>query len=317
VKVSVVVPLYNKARYVERSLSSISAQTFTDFEAIVVDDGSTDGGAELASRHDDSRVRVIRQKNAGPGPARNRGASEARGELLAFLDADDAWSPQYLSRAMEIFERVPPSVAAVSCGYLEMPAARSTRQMWQARGVTEGSQRLSPDTAPLLAVHMLAYMSPWNTVVRKEVFDRLGGFYDREKRLYGEDSFFWLKVLLNEGVHFHFEPLAFYHIDASALAKNLAGARPVEPFLEFPEDIRAHCPAELQSLLERILGIRALKTGCMLGYWGKWREGREVIRRVGAWRWRLPFLFPAAILTTPFGGAIGQTHRALARLRSS
>jgi glycosyltransferase involved in cell wall biosynthesis len=90
-RVSVIVPLFNKAKYIERALRSITAQALSDFEVIVVDDGSTDGGARIAESHPDPRFRLIRQPNAGPGAARNHGAAEARAPYLAFLDADDAW----------------------------------------------------------------------------------------------------------------------------------------------------------------------------------------------------------------------------------
>ena len=90
-KVSIVIPLFNKASYVERALDSIRGQTFNDFEVIVVDDGSTDAGASVVARYSDSRVRLITQSNAGPGPARNAGIAEAIGDLVAFLDADDEW----------------------------------------------------------------------------------------------------------------------------------------------------------------------------------------------------------------------------------
>src|SRR6185312_7639068 len=93
--VSVVLPLYNKAPFITRALDSIAAQTYRNFEAIIVDDGSTDGSGDIAASYPDPRFRVIRQTNAGPGAARNRGVDEAKGEVLAFLDADDEWLPGF------------------------------------------------------------------------------------------------------------------------------------------------------------------------------------------------------------------------------
>ena len=93
--ISVVIPLYNKEEQIADTLQSIFAQTFQDFEIVIVDDGSTDNSVEEVEKFDDSRIRLIHQTNAGVSAARNRGIEEARGELIAFLDADDEWKPEY------------------------------------------------------------------------------------------------------------------------------------------------------------------------------------------------------------------------------
>ena len=95
--VSVVIPTYNVAPYIAETLNSVFAQTFSDFEVIVVDDGSPDGEElERALGPYLERVRYMRQENRGAGAARNHGVREARGEFIAFLDSDDLWMPEYL-----------------------------------------------------------------------------------------------------------------------------------------------------------------------------------------------------------------------------
>lgn len=313
-RVSIIIPLYNKAPYVRRALDSIAAQTFADFEAIVVDDGSTDDGAAIVADYPDARFRLIRQANAGPGAARNAGLAQARGEFIAFLDADDEWLPNYLHESVRLLEDSGPEVASVTCGYFEYPSGQSLESMWRKRGLTNGVHRVDAETEPALVVSMLAYMSPCSTLTRAEVIRKWGGFYDREKCAFGEDAFLWLKVLLNETVAFNLKPLAQFHREASGLSKNLNGSRPVEPFLKDPSEIDAACPPALQNLLSQVLAIRAAKTACVLGYWGQWREARSLVRRfTSAKNWRLPYHASAVVCSTPVGSVLGASWRAVSK----
>jgi glycosyltransferase involved in cell wall biosynthesis len=105
-KVSVIIPTYNRAHLIGRSIKSVLDQTFIDFELIVVDDGSTDNTEEVVKAYNDQRIRYIRYtKNRGAPAARNTGIRAARGEYIAFNDSDDEWLPQKLERQMAFFER--------------------------------------------------------------------------------------------------------------------------------------------------------------------------------------------------------------------
>jgi glycosyltransferase involved in cell wall biosynthesis len=95
--VSVIIPVYNCETYLAEAIDSVLAQTYAPVEIIVVDDGSTDGSAQVAARYA-PRVRCLHQENSGIGAARNRGIEQASGNLLTFLDADDLWSPDKLAR---------------------------------------------------------------------------------------------------------------------------------------------------------------------------------------------------------------------------
>lgn len=116
--VSVIVSNYNYARYLPQALNSVLAQSYSNIEIIVVDDGSTDD-SENVLRSYENHIRWIRQKNQGVSAARNRGVKETRGELIAFLDADDIWLPLKLERQVERFLD-DPELGLVHCGMQEI-----------------------------------------------------------------------------------------------------------------------------------------------------------------------------------------------------
>lgn len=103
--VTVVIPCYNHAHYLPEALNSVLAQTFTDWEAIIVDDGSTDNTLDVAIQFTDARIRYVYQENQGLSAARNTGIRQANGQYLAFLDADDEWEPEFLTQCLAVLQQ--------------------------------------------------------------------------------------------------------------------------------------------------------------------------------------------------------------------
>lgn len=99
-RVTIITPLHNKGEYIAETLSSIMSQTLADWEMIIVENGSTDDGAEIARRFTDPRIRIVVSQKTGPGAARNHGLTLATGEWILFLDADDLLSPDYLEKRL-------------------------------------------------------------------------------------------------------------------------------------------------------------------------------------------------------------------------
>lgn len=114
--ISVVIPLYNKEKQIAHTLQSVLNQTFQDFEIVIVDDGSTDGSIGEVKKFTDPRIRLICQKNAGVSAARNRGIEEAKSDLIAFLDADDEWKPEYLATQNYLYQKYP-ECSVYACNY--------------------------------------------------------------------------------------------------------------------------------------------------------------------------------------------------------
>lgn len=316
-KVSVVVPLYNKAAYISRALDSILAQTFEDFELIVVDDGSTDNGAELIKSYKDTRVRIIWQANAGPGAARNRGIDASRGEYLAFIDADDEWHPRFLDESVRLLQEHSCDVALVTAGFTKKPSGKTNVTEWQDLGIRSGVYRLSPNMSKPFAAGLLRYLGHSATVVRQSAIERWGGYFDRYRCTRGEDTWLWLKLFLNEKIAINCQPLAIYHTESSELAFNYCSPPRPAPYLEFPEEIKAFCPDHLLGHLKYFLASRAAGTALLFGRHGRYREAKALMDRLQCWR-ELPLghYWKTRIFISPWGQWVVRRFLALIKTPS-
>jgi glycosyltransferase involved in cell wall biosynthesis len=250
----------------------------------------------------------VHQSNAGPGAARNYGVSLAEAPLVAFLDADDAWLPNHLEVACGFLAQNP-LVAAVTTMWFDEPGGRSSTSILRERDVSPGITRLSPDSAVKTVLALAVLMAPPSTVMRRSVFQDLGGFREDRCR-YGEDVFLTLQVILNHPVAILGQETARFYRDASELSGNYRGMRPIEPFLEHPDLIRANCPAVMLPLLEQFLAARSFKTAAVMSYWGMWVQGRQMRRQFpSANRSNLPYFYRSWFACSPLGSLAGSMHR--------
>lgn len=179
---SVVIPTFNRVCYLRDALDSITAQSCGDYEIIVVDDGSTDGTAEMVSAHP-AGVRLIRQQNSGPAAARNSGIMNARGEFIAFLDSDDLWHREKLARQLAFF-RANPAIGLVATAY------ETTGGQGEARDEVFLSERDLRTDRRRLAKNIFATSS---VMVKRSCFDSAGLF--NEQLRFAEDWDMWLRIL--------------------------------------------------------------------------------------------------------------------------
>lgn len=214
--ISVIIPLYNKERSITATLKSVLAQSYTDYELIIVDDGSTDNSlnvvkefvGQIDNRWIDDRLTLIFKKNGGVCSARNRGILEAKGEYVALLDGDDIWDKEYLAEQVKMIQDFP-KAAMWGINFAEMREGKIVRRVPTGlpdgyRGYVEHYFEMPKRVSDLFCSS--------SVVIRKDVFDKVGMFDERIK--YAEDSDMWFRIIATQKVAFYDQYMVFYQWDA-------------------------------------------------------------------------------------------------------
>lgn len=210
---TVVIPLYNKAPHIRRAIDSVMAQSMPDFELIVVDDASTDGGGGIVSAVRDERARLVRRAVRGVGghAARNLGINEASTDFIAFLDADDEWKPQFLETIFAMRRRFPAAGAYATAYEIREPdgSARIPRPPGIPSRAWEGH-------LPNYFKAAIGSSPVWTSavVIPRQVLDEVGRFPEGEER--GGDLDTWLRIALRYPIAYSSAVAAVYHRDATA-----------------------------------------------------------------------------------------------------
>ena len=210
-KFSVIIPLYNKAPYVAKAIGSVLSQTFTDYELIVVNDGSTDNSATIAAQaligHPNSML--IQQENAGVSAARNNGVAASKGEYLCFLDADDWWDPTFLEEMEKLVEEFPE--AGIYGSNYTIVNERKHKTRIARIGVEDGFEKGYINYCQVYAKTMNMPLWTGSVCIPRTIFEKMGGF-PKGINL-GEDFLLWIKIALKYNVAFFFFFLSFYNQD--------------------------------------------------------------------------------------------------------
>ena len=193
-KFSVIIPLYNKAPYVAKAISSVLAQTFTDYELIIVDDGSKDDSFAMALKaiEGHKQCHIYRQKNAGVSVARNIGVGLSRSDYLCFLDADDWWEPDFLMEMSRLIEEFP-DAGIYGTNYTIVNETKHKTRVAEI-GVEEGFERGYINYCQTYAKTMYMPLTSISVAIPRSVFDEMKGF-PKGIRL-GEDFLLWIRIAL-------------------------------------------------------------------------------------------------------------------------
>lgn len=208
---SVIIPLYNKAPYVAKAIGSVLAQTYTDYELIIVNDGSRDDSATIAAQaiEDNKNCRLICQENAGVAVARNNGVAASHGDCLCFLDADDWWQPTFLEE-MDKFVSEFPEAGIYGTNYTVVNETKRKTGVAPI-GVEAGFEKGYINYCKVYAKTLAMPLWTGAVCVPRKVFDEMQGFPKGIKL--GEDFLLWIRIALRYKVAFLNKPLAYYNQD--------------------------------------------------------------------------------------------------------
>lgn len=225
---SIVIPLYNKEQYIERCLDSILAQSYKNFEIIIVDDGSTDGGIELVrAKYNLVNMTILVQQNSGVSKARNAGVAIAKSKWVAFLDADDYWQSGFLSEVINTI-KIYPDISLCSSGYQFLSKNHCKKAKLHVSGETD--YRVI-DNYFLSSCKGDLPITASSVVVNKTDFLSIGGF--PEGWTMGEDIYLWMKMAINFKLAICMKVLVTYdHTDENSATK-------INPVLEVLPHVNA------------------------------------------------------------------------------
>lgn len=227
-KISVIIPLYNKGFIISETLNSVLVQTFTDFEVVIVNDGSTDNGFEIASQFSDERIKLFQQENKGAASARNLGIEKASGELIAFLDADDYWYPNHLEELHQLYIDFPDYGM-----YCNRYLTKTTSKHFQKpifNGIDDDFRGIVKNyfysNKPFRITWTSALMIP------KLILEQFGGFNENVSN--GQDLELWTKIGISYSIVLSNKTTALYHYDTqNSLTKRRISEMKLMDFSQF------------------------------------------------------------------------------------
>lgn len=231
--VSVIIPTYNRATLIKRSIQSVLKQTFDDFEVIVVDDASSDNTKEVIASLQDVRIRYFRhESNRGGSAARNKGIEKAQGDLIAFQDSDDEWLPDKLEKQVKIIQQADSAVGAVYTGFWRIHGDTKEYIPGPHTNKTEGNIHQE-----LLKGNFITTQA---VLIKKECLQKVGGFDDSLPRF--QDWELFLRIAKHYEFRHIAEPMVLaYYTDGSISSKPQAMIEAFEIILDkHIDDYRQH-----------------------------------------------------------------------------
>jgi glycosyltransferase involved in cell wall biosynthesis len=216
-KISIVIPLYNKANAIEETVLSVLDQTFSDFEIVIINDGSTDASLAVTEGIEDSRINIYSTKNQGVSAARNYGITRAQADYIAFLDADDIWLPNHLEHLNTLLQKFP-NCGLYCSAYAKQYESIRTPAIFKNIPIKNNWMGIVDNYFESSLKNSLAWTSA--TMVPKSILEALNGFNESIKLGAGEDTDLWIRIALQHPVAFCNSVTAIHNLQSENRISN-------------------------------------------------------------------------------------------------
>ncbi len=269
--VSIIVPIYNVEAYLRRCVDSLLNQTYKRLEILLIDDGSPDNSPSICDEYAkiDERVRVIHQKNGGVSNARNHGLREAKGEFIAFVDADDWIDERYIQVLLSGFT-INEGIDLSICRHSRVGADSFNQQEkvgdWEILSASSLEAKINE-------------MGPYYVWGRLYRYAAIENFFFDEKMIYNEDGYFSLDLISNKKIQscaYNSTPLYYYFMRESSLIHNWGFTLKLKPNVE-------HCKTYINreyadKVLAALIYQRVLRDLCQIRYWGSFQTNKDLYK---------------------------------------
>ncbi|SKB12238.1 Glycosyltransferase involved in cell wall biogenesis [Planktothrix sp. PCC 11201] len=252
-KISVVIPVYNGEKTIQKTIESVLKQTFKDWELIIIDDGSQDSTVKIIREIEDSRIRIFSYSNAGLASSRNRGIDHAQGEYITFLDADDLWTPDKLEAQFQALQEHPEAAVAYSwTDYID----QSSQFLHSGRQIT-----INGDVYEHLLVNNFLENGS-NPLIRKQALNQVGEFDTSLKA--GEDWDMWLRLAADYQFVVVTRPQILYRVSTGSMSSQIKNQereclKVIEKAFKFAPESRQNLKYLSLSNLYKYLTFKAIE----------------------------------------------------------
>lgn len=287
---SVIIPLYNKEKYIQNTLNCVFNQSFSNFEVIVVNDGSTDRSLVVLEEFSDDRLKIIHQQNQGVSVARNTGMENAKADYICFLDADDVWKPNHLRAFHDTIAEFPE--AKMYCGRYVTQISKNTFIKNNFIDIDESYEGYINDFFKSSLINRLATGS--SVCINKEVYHEIGDFSSSISS--GEDTDYWTRVALKFKTAITKHNTLVYNLlkENKSLSKTHINYKNIPNFNQFLNEER------INKSLKRFLDLYRIEYALKYHIAGNHKKTKELLKNVASenlkFKTKLLFYFPSVIL---------------------